>query len=211
MFPNRHFLLILAAMLLVACVPDENRQAGAPRQRDYAAPSLPEKSNPGQPPHDAMVQLAPTQGNMASGSLVLGNSPQGVRISGAILGLQPKAQFGFHIHEKGDCSAPDASSAGEHFNPTKQAHGNPTGGAHHAGDMVNVRSNGEGVAQVDTTVRNVTAGAGENAGGQSAQVLGKSIVVHAKPDDYATQPSGNSGGRIACGVITLQPATPASP
>jgi superoxide dismutase, Cu-Zn family len=226
MFPNRHSMLLLAALLLAACTQGADQQAGAPRQPDPASSSPPEKSNSEQPPHDAVVQLAPTQGSAVSGSLALGNSPHGVRISGAIQGLQPNSQFGFHIHEKGDCSAPDGSSAGEHFNPTKQPHGDPTGGPHHAGDMVNIRSNSEGVAQVDTTVRNVMVGtsqnsapsanaapvdsATQNAGGAHAQVLGKAMVVHARADDYTTQPSGNSGARIACGVITVQPTNTGS-
>ena len=88
----------------------------------------------------------------------------------------------------GAVSAPDGSSAGAHFNPTQAQHGNPTGAAHHAGDMVNIRSNAEGVAQVDTTA----AGMALN-GDPNTDVMGKAIVVHESPDDYTTQPSGNSG------------------
>jgi Cu-Zn family superoxide dismutase len=100
------------------------------------------------------------------------------------------------VHEKGDCSAPDGSSAGGHFNPTQAQHGNPTGSAHHAGDMVNIRSDKEGVAQVDTTAAGTTL-----HGDSNTDIIGKAIVVHEGPDDYATQPSGNSGKRVACGVI----------
>lgn len=156
-------------------------------------------SPPGQPPV-AAAQLAATQGNTATGSLAFADSPEGVRITGSLQGLKPNAEHGFHVHEKGDCSAPDASSAGEHFNPTGQPHGNPTSGPHHAGDMVNVKTDEQGNGQVDTTVRGVSV-----HGGQGADLLGKAVVVHENRDDYKTQPSGNSGKRIACGVIALQP------
>jgi Cu-Zn family superoxide dismutase len=145
----------------------------------------------------AALQLSPTQGNTAGGMLSVTAEADGVRISGQLMGLKPDSEFGFHIHERGDCSAPDASSAGEHFNPANAQHGNPESGAHHAGDMLNAKSDGEGNAQVDVKATGVTLG-----GGQPNDVLGKAVVVHEKPDDYTTQPSGDSGARISCGVIT---------
>src|SRR5215212_9797474 len=126
------------AVLLAAC--SREQPAGVPRTPDSTSPSLAEKATPAEPAHDAVAQVAPTQGNTVTGSLALAQSPQGVRISGSIQGLKPDAEFGFHVHEKGDCSAPDGSSAGGHFNPTQAQHGNPSGSAHHAGDMVNIRS-----------------------------------------------------------------------
>jgi Cu-Zn family superoxide dismutase len=147
-------------------------------------------------PAGATVQLAPTQGNTASGTLALMPEQTGVRLAGTLQGLKPGAQFGFHIHEKGDCSAPDASSAGDHFNPGNAQHGHPDGDAHHAGDMHNVTSDAQGNAQVDALADAVSLDAGQPSG-----VIGRAVVLHEKPDDYATQPSGNSGNRIACGVI----------
>jgi superoxide dismutase, Cu-Zn family len=116
--------------------------------------------------------------------------------------LPPDSELGFHIHERGDCSAPDGSSAGEHFNPTDQQHGHPDSKARHGGDMVNLKSNAQGIAQVDLVVEGVSLHEG-----RPTDVLGKALVVHAKPDDYKSQPAGNSGDRIACGVITVQPET----
>jgi superoxide dismutase, Cu-Zn family len=182
------------AVILAAC--SREKPAGAPRQPDAASPSLAEKATPAEPAHDAVVQVAPTQGNTVTGSLALTGTPQGVRITGSIQGLKPDAEFGFHIHEKGDCTAPDGSSAGGHFNPTQAQHGNPTGSSHHAGDMLNIKSNSEGVAQVDVTAAGTTL-----HGDPNTDVMGKAIVVHESPDDYTTQPSGNSGKRVACGVI----------
>ena len=149
------------------------------------------------PTADASVQLSPTQGNTVTGDLRLAGTGTGVRIMGTVTGLTPNGEFGFHVHENGDCSAPDASSAGPHFNPTNSQHGNPAGDAHHAGDMYNIKSDAQGQAQIDAQLEGVTL-----AQGQPTDVDRRAIVVHEKPDDYTTQPSGNSGSRIACGVIT---------
>jgi superoxide dismutase, Cu-Zn family len=148
----------------------------------------------------ASVQLASTQGNTANGGLKISAAGTGVHISGTVQGLPPDSEFGFHFHEKGDCSAPDATSAGEHFNPTGQSHGSPENPSRHAGDMLNVRSDAQGVAEVSI----------DNAGvslhtGQPNDVLGKALVMHAKPDDYTTQPAGAAGDRIACGVVAVRP------
>jgi Cu-Zn family superoxide dismutase len=116
-----------------------------------------------------------------------------------VQGLKPDSEFGFHFHEKGDCSAPDATSAGAHFNPTNQQHGSPQGQPHHAGDMLNVKSDAQGVAEVSIDNADVSLHTG-----QPNDVVGKALVMHAKPDDYKTQPSGDSGDRIACGVIAVQ-------
>jgi len=187
-------LALAATLSLAAC--SKQQPEGAPRQPEPTTAAPAEKATPAEPASEAVVQVAPTQGNTVTGALALGSSPQGVHITGSIQGLKPDAEFGFHVHEKGDCSAPDGSSAGGHFNPTQAQHGNPTGASHHAGDMVNIRSNGEGVAQVDATATGTTL-----HGDPGTDVMGKAIVVHESPDDYATQPSGNSGKRIACGVI----------
>ena len=193
-------LAVVVALMLAAC--SREQPEGAPREPEPTTAAPAEKATPAEAAQEAVAQVAPTQGNTVTGSLALSSSPQGVHITGTIQGLKPDAEFGFHIHEKGDCSAPDGSSAGGHFNPTQAQHGNPTSAAHHAGDMVNIRSNGEGVAQVDTTAAGTTL-----HGDPTTDVVGKAIIVHEGPDDYATQPSGNSGKRVACGVI----AAPSSP
>ena len=100
-----------------------------------------------------------------------------------------------HIHEKGDCSAPDAKSAGDHFNPTKAPHGAPDAPQHHAGDLGNLTAGEDGVAQKTVTVDFVTVADGEKS------AVGKAVVVHEKPDDMKSQPAGNAGARISCGVV----------
>lgn len=198
------FLIPGIALVLLGCGRSENA-ADVPQPSSRQADSgdvVTDARPPGQLPHSASAKMAPTQGHTATGALAVSADPEGVRITGAIQGLPPDGEFGFHIHERGDCSAPDASSAGEHFNPTSQQHGHPDGQSRHAGDMHNLKSNAEGIAQVELVVKGVSL-----HDGNPTDVLGKALVVHAQPDDYESQPSGNSGERIACGVITVHPET----
>jgi superoxide dismutase, Cu-Zn family len=179
-------------LLLAAC----GRHDGTPGQPDTSSASQPQNARADPSAGDARVQLAPTQGNTANGSLVLSRSPEGVQITGAVQGLKPDSEFGFHVHEKGDCSAPDASSAGEHFNPTHQPHGNPAGAQHHTGDMANLRSDDQGVAQVDVTITEAALGAPQAGGGND--LMGKAIVVHEHADDYTTRGQLRQTHRVRC-------------
>ena len=191
MSPKSVISLMTVAALLAAC----GKKDEAPATAETPAATV---ETPSGPPLPAPVsaQLAPTQGHTATGTISFKDEGDALRISGTLTGLTPNSEFGFHVHEKGDCSAPDASSAGGHFNPTGAEHGNPAGATHHSGDMVNAKSDLEGVANVDF----VTTSLGL-VSGQPNDVHGKAVVLHEKADDYATQPSGNSGARIACGVI----------
>lgn len=180
--------------LLTACGQRDDT-AAAPGA--ISAPeAIPAPADTSTPASGASVQLTPTQSHSAFGTLNLLVEGDAVRINGTLQGLSPKGEFGFHIHEKGDCSAPDASSAGGHFNPANAQHGNPQGESHHAGDMLNAISDAAGVAQVDAVATGVSL-----TSGLPNDIHGRAIVMHEKPDDYSTQPSGNSGARIACGVI----------
>ena len=144
----------------------------------------------------AHATLKATEGNNASGMLDLIQTADGVSITGTISGLTPNSHHGFHIHENGDCSSPDAKSAGGHFAPAHHQHGNPANPPHHAGDMPNIDADAKGVAKVELTVKGVTLDKGPQS------VLDRAIVVHEKADDYTSQPAGDSGPRIACGVIS---------
>jgi Cu-Zn family superoxide dismutase len=144
----------------------------------------------------AQAMLMPTQGRSAGGELSLTPESGGLRLSGRLTGLTAGAAHGFHIHEKGDCSAPDASSAGPHFNPAGNTHGNVESGPHHAGDMPNVTADAQGQVEVSMLLPELELGSNG-----PRDVLGRAIVVHEQPDDYTSQPAGNSGARIACGVI----------
>lgn len=151
----------------------------------------------------ASVMLKPTKGHAATGTMTLQAEADGVRITGQLSGLKPGSEHGFHIHETGDCSAPDATSAGGHFNPADQAHGSMATAPHHAGDMPNQRANTQGVADVDVLVHDISLNPASDQ-----NVVGRALIVHEQPDDYKSQPSGDAGPRIACGVITSDSAKP---
>ena len=147
----------------------------------------------------ASIMLTPASGSLVSGKLSALPIAGGVRITGEIGGLARGSTHAIHVHEKGDCSAADATSAGAHFNPAQQPHGRVGSGPHHGGDMDNIVADASGVAQVDVQAIGVTLGGG------ATNIGGRAIVVHAMPDDYTSQPSGNAGARVACGVIQLMP------
>jgi Cu-Zn family superoxide dismutase len=141
----------------------------------------------------AMATISPTQGNNARGTVRFIQEGNSVRVIADLTGLSP-GEHGFHVHEKGDCSAPDASSAGDHFNPTKHAHAGRDAGERHMGDLGNITADANGRAQLDYVDTKLTLG-GEHS------IIGRSVVVHAKRDDLKSQPAGDSGPRIGCGAI----------
>ncbi|HVT04943.1 MAG TPA: superoxide dismutase family protein [Thermoanaerobaculia bacterium] len=146
---------------------------------------------------DAMATLEPRSGSNATGTVTFWDLGKGnVRVKVDMTGI-PAGNHGFHVHEKGDCSALDASSAGGHFNPTSMAHGAPDVEAHHAGDFGNVTADAKGEVHTTMTTRSITLGSGTDS------VIGKALVLHADRDDLTTQPSGNAGKRIACGVVEM--------
>lgn len=145
----------------------------------------------------AVAFLQPTQGNQANGAVTFTQSGDTVFAETKVTGLTP-GSHGFHIHEKGDCSAPDASSAGGHFNPGGEPHGAPQSAKRHAGDLGNLTADKAGEAALKIQVPGVTLADGPNS------IKGKSVVVHAMPDDLTSQPAGNSGPRVACGLIGLR-------
>lgn len=142
----------------------------------------------------AETMLSPTKGNTAAGTVVFSEAGNKLRVVAEITGLSP-GPHGFHIHEKGDCSAPDGTSAGGHYNPTGKPHGNPEHAEHHAGDMPQLVADAKGVAKLVGYIDEVNLGNGEGG------IVGRSVIVHATADDFKTQPTGNSGARVACGVI----------
>jgi len=143
----------------------------------------------------ASATLESRSGSTAQGTVNFTWKGPDVFLTGNFSGLKPNAEQGFHVHEKGDCSALDATSAGGHFNPDAKAHGMPGSGSHHAGDMPNIKSDANGNASYSATISGFAVNSGPTG------ILGKSVVVHRDPDDYKSQPAGNSGPRIACGLI----------
>ena len=189
-------LLVVVAGLAVLCAaPSLARKAGKPTRSMAAHAPM--------SVHRAVAELHPASGSQVSGTVTFTQQGNRVSIVADIQGLPPNTSHGFHIHERGDCSAPDAMSAGGHFNPGNHPHAGPSSPMHHAGDLGNLEANANGRAYKRLVVEDITLGSGADS------VLGRGVIVHEKLDDYTTQPSGNAGARIACGQIAEAPASPA--
>jgi len=170
----------LAMLAVMACA-----HAGDPP----AAPAAP-------PTAHAVADMTPTQGSDVKGRVTFTAEKHGVRVVADVTGLT-HGEHGFHIHEKGDCSAPDGTSAGAHFNPTGKPHGAPGTVEHHLGDLGNIKADKTGVAHLEISFPHLTLNGPET-------IVGLGLIIHASPDDMRTQPTGNAGARLACGVIRAQ-------
>jgi Cu-Zn family superoxide dismutase len=138
----------------------------------------------------AIAVLSSASGSKVTGTVTFTKSGDGVKVVAEVSGLTP-GKHGFHVHEFGDCSAPDATSAGGHFNPTGDPHAGHDADKRHMGDLGNLEADASGKARVDLTDKKMKLDA----------IIGKAVIVHEKADDLKTQPTGDAGGRVACGVI----------
>lgn len=181
-------LCVIAASLAGCASPEQPKVAAAPMGH---GPMMMGKDM-------AFATLSPTQGNTASGLVMFHGMGDHVMVHAHITGLKPNSEHGFHLHEKGDCASADGTSAGGHFNPGGAPHG-PQDAAHHAGDMPALRADANGVADAKFMLQGVTLNGGP------ADLSQRAVIVHAGPDDYKTQPTGNSGARLACGVVVKHP------
>jgi Cu-Zn family superoxide dismutase len=143
----------------------------------------------------AICVLYPTQGNKVTGTVKFTQVPGGVKVVADLQGLT-KGKHGFHIHEFGDCNSPDGTSAGAHFNPKSTNHGSPADAMRHDGDMGNIEADASGKAHLEYVDKTLSFSG-------DASIIGRSVIVHEKEDDMKTQPTGNAGARIACGVIGI--------
>ena len=144
----------------------------------------------------AVATLSPAASGTAMGVVNFSVSGSNVDVHVQVSGLVPGSVHGFHVHETPNCASADFMSAGGHFNPTMQPHG-AQGMPHHAGDMPSLLADPTGKIDQSFTLANVVLGG-------PAGFVGHSVILHAGPDDFTTQPTGNSGGRLACGVIAAQ-------
>ncbi|MFZ7124718.1 MAG: superoxide dismutase family protein [Desulfobacterales bacterium] len=143
----------------------------------------------------AVAVLHPTEGNRAGGKVMFSLEDDGVRVKAEIEGLPP-GKHGFHIHEFGDCTAPDATSAGGHYDPEGHPHAGPDHKNRHMGDLGNLEADESGRAGYDR-VDNLLVLDGPKS------IIGHAVIVHADEDDFTSQPTGNAGARLACGVIGI--------
>jgi len=196
-----------------SATPDEE-QPGYDQPADVPAPAEAETAEADatedmtdEPLLIARAELEPTEGNEARGTVTFSRAAGAVVIDGELMGLTP-GLHGLHIHEKGDCSAPDGTSAGGHFAADGDPHGSPDSPppGHHVGDLGNIEANEQGFAVVNVVDAEMTLDDGPKS------VLGRALIVHSGEDDFETQPTGAAGSRVACGVITEVSRTdPANP
>jgi len=165
-----------------------------------AEPVAPEPAKAPEPPapKTAKAELAPASKSKVKGTIEFKEVEDGVEVTANVEGLKA-GDHAYHVHEKGDCSAPDAASAGGHFNPNSHKHGSPDAAEHHEGDFGNLTAGKDGKATKTFVMKGITLADGPTS------IVGKGFIVHEKKDDFKTQPTGNAGGRVACGVITLVP------
>ena len=161
-----------------------------------------------QPVDEAVAVVSPTSNHeRVRGTVRFFETEKGVLVLADVKGLEPNSAHGFHIHEFGDMTRADGTSAGGHYNPLENPHGLPQETAiRHAGDLGNLRADEAGRAQYKRTIKNISiaqnwsALTGPPTGQRSVPVLGRAVVIHAEEDD-GSQPTGNAGDRIGYGVI----------
>jgi len=143
----------------------------------------------------AAARIEAKSGSAVAGEATFSASAGKVTMRIQVTGLPPGIHA-VHLHENGDCSDPEAKAAGPHWNPSNEAHGRWGHGAFHHGDIGNLEANAKGEATLSLSTDLWTIG-----GPASSDIVGRSVIVHEKADDFQTQPTGNAGGRIGCGVI----------
>ena len=143
----------------------------------------------------AMALLSGISGTAAMGTVHFQELADGSVEVSVDLRNVPPGVHGFHVHDKGDCGD-NGNNAGGHFNPAGVAHGAPEAMPHHSGDFGNVTADAAGLVKTTFTTRSITVSPGANS------VVGHAVILHANPDDLTTQPTGNAGARISCGVAT---------
>jgi Cu-Zn family superoxide dismutase len=187
-------MAISVLFLLANCKGSTENQSG---QNAYNAE---ESSETDASPTDAATEsvaiLQGTNGSQVTGSATFTEvGDESVKIELSISNAAP-GSHAVHLHEKGDCSAVDASSAGGHWNPTDTAHGKRGSGEFHKGDIANMTVDEAGNGSLEMTVQGWTIG-----DATSSDILNKAVIIHDGPDDFTSQPSGAAGNRVACGVI----------
>ena len=175
----KKLLSIIAALLLIsACAVEETQEV----TEEY--PQV----------EQAVAVVQPTDGNVTSGVVTFTQTDNGVRVEATVSGLEPESLHGFHIHEYGDCRAADGTSAGGHYNPTDMQHGAPTDAERHMGDLGNLAAGEDGIAVLEYVDEKLVLSG-------TKSIVGYGVIVHAERDDLTSQPTGDAGPRLGCGVV----------
>ncbi len=195
-----HLSWLLTALLLApACGNDDGATSSESSAETNAETNSETNSESSGTASAAEAPLMALGDSGVSGTIRFETVSDGVRLTAEVSGLTPGMNHGFHIHEFGDCSAADGTSAGGHFNPDMNDHGAPGTAMSHAGDFGNLEAGSDGTASYSFVSDKITVG-----DGGAGDVVGRGVIVHAGSDDLMTQPTGDAGGRIACGVIAMQ-------
>jgi superoxide dismutase, Cu-Zn family len=185
---KRWGFLLLIALAANASIYSQQMPGMQHSEKDIKAGQSPEVTN-------AIAILWSAPNSKVQGTVLFEKADKGIKITADISGLAP-GKHGFHIHEFGDCSSADYTSAGPHFMLPGEMHGAPGDNMSHNGDMGNLMADTSGKAHLEWIDPNISF-SGPNS------ILGRSVIVHKKEDDLKTQPTGNSGARIACGTIGI--------
>jgi len=170
---------VLTALIITACEPADDDDSGSEE---------PAVTN-------AVAVLHPTAGNQVTGTVHFAATAQGIQITADLDGLTP-GDHGFHVHALGDCSAPDGTSAGGHFDPDGTPHAGPDAAQRHVGDLGNITADANGHAHYERTDTVIALD-------EAHSIVGRAVVVHGGADDFTSQPSGAAGPRVACGVVGI--------
>jgi superoxide dismutase, Cu-Zn family len=195
----KHRALLAAAVIATAaavgCAHDEHNKNGNQPAKKLAAADQKAMTS-------AVCEIHAIKNSGVKGTVTFTEAAGKVKIVATVSGLKPNSKHGFHIHEGTECGD-DGMKAGGHYNPEKHEHGLADKDKRHAGDFGNLETNDKGEAKFELTVDNITIN------GQKNPILGRAMIVHEKADD-GSQPTGNAGGRIACGIIKAKDAAAAA-
>jgi Cu-Zn family superoxide dismutase len=192
------FIFLAVALTLswvVACGPQRDQEIEGDAATTTGETTSEEMPAEPMPAATASATLQGRAGSDVSGEVTFTEVEGGVQIVAHVSGLTNAGPHGFHLHEVGDCSAEDFTSAGGHFNPTGVPHGAPTDAEHHAGDFGNIEVGEDGTGHLELVSHMLTVSPGPNS------VVGKAVILHEQADDLESQPTGAAGGRVACGVV----------
>lgn len=186
------WIVILGLVVLVGC--GGTQEEAAPAAEPEAAPEPVEMVAS----MTASVELQAREGMTVTGRIGFEETEGAglVVIAGTVAGA-PEGTHGLHIHEVGDCSAADFTSSGGHFNPGGVPHAGPMDAERHAGDLGNIEIGADGTGSIELSSDLITL-----AAGAESSIVGRAVILHEGADDLVSQPTGDAGGRIACGVIT---------
>jgi len=187
-------LVVLVASLTVVASGCAKKEAATPPEGAAATSTQKPAAMESMEPVQVMATLTSRADMTVSGMLMFAQQGDSVTVTAHVEGAPP-GTHGLHIHDVGDCSAEDFTSAGGHFNPTDAPHGSPSDEERHAGDLGNIEIGEDGSGHLELTSTMITLSEGPNS------VVGRGVILHEKADDLVSQPTGAAGSRLACGVV----------